>query len=209
MAIHLADETALLNQARVGDREAFGLLVQQYYQNIFQLAFRITRNREDAEDALQEAVLKAQCNLGKFQGNSRFSTWLARIAINEALIRLRSRRTQREVSLDELSWSDGVRWAPLEAGAEICNPERRYAEVELNERLGKALDGLGPHLRTVFILRNVDGFSTAELAQMLGLSLAAIKSRLLRARLKLRVRFRRVLKPQSGESTMLTREASA
>src|SRR5579875_924921 len=175
MAIHLADETALLNQARVGDREAFGLLVQQYYQNIFQLAFRITRNREDAEDALQEAVLKAQCNLGKFQGNSRFSTWLARIAINEALIRLRSRRTQREVSLDELSWSDGVRWAPLEAGAEICNPERRYA----------------------------------ELAQMLGLSLAAIKSRLLRARLKLRVRFRRVLKPQSGESTMLTREASA
>src|SRR5579883_3518581 len=69
MAIHLADETALLNQARVGDREAFGLLVQQYYQNIFQLAFRITRNREDAEDALQEAVLKAQCNLGKFQGN--------------------------------------------------------------------------------------------------------------------------------------------
>src|SRR5579875_3516425 len=204
MAIHLADETALLNQARVGDREAFGLLVQQYYQNIFQLAFRITRNREDAEGALQEAVLKAQCNLGKFQGNSRFSTWLARIAINEALIRLRSRRTQREVS-----WSDGVRWATLEAGAEICKPERRYAEVELNERLGKALDGLGPHLRTVFILRNVDGFSTAELAQMLGLSLAAIKSRLLRARLKLRVRFRRVLKPQSGESTMLTREASA
>src|SRR5579875_704072 len=115
MAIHLADETALLNQARVGDREAFGLLVQQYYQNIFQLAFRITRNREEAEDALQEAVLKAQCNMGKFQGNSRCSTWHARIAINEALIRLRSQRTHREVLLDELFCSDRVRCAPLEA----------------------------------------------------------------------------------------------
>ncbi len=209
MAAHLANETTLLNQARVGDSEAFGLLVQQYYQNVYRLAFRITRNREDAEDALQEAVLKAQCNLCKFQGNSRFSTWLARIAINEALIRLRSRRTQREVSWDELAWSDGVRWAPLEARSEISNPEKRYAEVELNERLGKALDSLGPHLKTVFILRNIDGFSTAELAQMLGLSLAAIKSRLLRARLKLRGRFRKVLKPQSDETALLARQASA
>src|ERR1051326_6119092 len=98
MAKHLADESNLVLAAKSGSREAFAILTSQYYQNIYRLALRITRNREDAEDAIQESLLKAYCKLGQFQGSSRFYTWLARIAMNEALMRLRKKRSDRQVS---------------------------------------------------------------------------------------------------------------
>jgi RNA polymerase sigma-70 factor (ECF subfamily) len=101
MAVHLANENALLAEARVGNAEAFGTLVNQYYPNIYRLALQITGNREDAEDALQDAVLKAYVNLGQFRGNSRFYTWLVRIALNQALMKLRKRRSGKEVPPSE------------------------------------------------------------------------------------------------------------
>ncbi len=195
MAVHLANETALLAEARVGSADAFGTLVHQYYRNIYRLALKITGNREDAEDVLQDAVLKAYSNLGQFRGNSRFYTWLVRIAVNQGLMKLRKRRSDKQVSLGEVTEIDGESLVPREIEDWENNPERRYAEIELQEILGKALDGLGPRLCTAFVLRNLDDFSAREMAEMLGLSVAAVKSRLRRARLKLRQRLGRVFQP--------------
>src|ERR1700681_2666963 len=108
MATHLSGETELVAAARSGDAEAFGLLIGHYYRNVFHLALRITRNHEDAEDVLQEASLKAYRNLKQFQGNSRFYTWLVRITMNEALMKLRKRRSDRQVPLDEVASHDGA-----------------------------------------------------------------------------------------------------
>src|SRR5260370_40457996 len=178
MAVHLANENALLAEARVGNAEAFGTLVNQYYPNIYRLALQITGNREDAEDALQDAVLKAYVNLGQFRGNSRFYTWLVRIALNQALMKLRKRRSGKEVPLGEVAITDGEAPVPREIEDWEQNPEKCYAEAELERILAKALDGLGPRLGTVFVLRNVQDFSAKEIAEMRGLSVAAVKSRL-------------------------------
>src|SRR5215831_11429203 len=102
MAMHLANEPALLSAARHGNNEAFSVLVQQYHSNIYRLAFKITQNHEDAEDSLQEALLKAYCNLKSFQGGSRFYTWLVRITMNEALMKLRKRHSDRQLSLEDV-----------------------------------------------------------------------------------------------------------
>ena len=197
MATHLANETTLLAKARVGNAESFGTLVDQYYRNIYGLALKITGNREDAEDVVQDAVLKAYTNLGQFRENSRFYTWLVRIAVNQALMKLRKRRTDREVPLGEVVAVEGE--SPVCRGREIedwgNNPERLYAEIEFQEILGGALDGLSPRLSTAFVLRNVEDFSAEEMAEMLGLSVAAVKSRLVRARLKLRHRLSRFFQP--------------
>jgi RNA polymerase sigma-70 factor (ECF subfamily) len=151
----------------------------------------ITQNREDAEDATQDAFMKSFKNLDNFEGGSRFYTWLVRIAVNEALMRLRRRRPN-VVSLDE----------PIEAEEELIpkeikdwgpTPEQRFANTELNSILSSAISELEPSYRTVFLLRDTEQLSTEETAKMLGISEAAVKSRLLRARLKLRTKLGRVL----------------
>ena len=102
MVKHLANETDLLARARVGDSEAFGTLVSHYYQPIHRLALKITENTEDANDVTQDALLKAFCKLGKFRESSRFYTWLVRITVNQALMTLRKRRSQRELLWEDL-----------------------------------------------------------------------------------------------------------
>jgi RNA polymerase sigma-70 factor, ECF subfamily len=192
MAKHLTDESNLVLAAKSGNREAFAILTSQYYQNIYRLALRITRNREDAEDAIQESLLKAYCKLGQFQGSSRFYTWLARIAINEALMRLRRKRSDKQVSLDDLVQIDGD-FAPREVEDWSEDPERSYAEIELRRILDGALEGLGPRLCRTFMLRNVEDLTLKDTADMLGLSVSAAKSRLVRARSRLKRRLGRTL----------------
>src|SRR5215472_14890267 len=135
MAMHLANEPALLSAARHGNSEAFSVLVRHYQKNIYRLAFKITQNHEDAEDSLQEALLKAYCNLDSFQGDSRFYTWLVRITMNEALMKLRKRRSDRQLSLDEVVAPGVENPAPHDFEDKRANPETQYAEVELQETL--------------------------------------------------------------------------
>jgi RNA polymerase sigma-70 factor, ECF subfamily len=178
------DEHLLVAAAKAGDPKAFEELVNRYEKKIFRLTMNITRNKEDAEDAMQDAFMKAYSHLHTFEQESRFYTWLVRIAANEALMRLRKRRAN-QFSLDE----------PIEGDDEIIprdiedwgpSPEQRYAQSELHEILNKVIDQLSPEFRVVFVLRDVEGLSTEETASTLGISVAAVKSRLLRARLRLR-----------------------
>lgn len=188
MAAHLSNERALVAAAQLGNHEAFSVLINQYQQNIYRLALRITGNHEDAEDALQEALLKAYCNLKRFQGESLFYTWLVRITMNEALMKLRrsKRNGSRQLPIDEVLPLSADS-SPI-AGTEPTDPEKRYAQVELREKLCTALNGISGRLSDAFVLRNVADLSIRETAATLGLSVAGVKSRLLRARGRLRQR---------------------
>lgn len=178
------DEAALVSAAKAGEVHAFETLVNRYERKIFRLTQNITQNREDAEDAMQEAFLKAYEHLGEFQGNSRFYTWLVRIAVNQALMKLRRRRNNI-VSLDE-EVDTGEDTMPREVEDWGPSPEERYRQSELGDILSKEIGDLDPGFRIVFQLRDIEQLSTEETAEALGLSIPAVKSRLLRARLKLR-----------------------
>jgi RNA polymerase sigma-70 factor (ECF subfamily) len=179
-----ADEPILVAAAKAGDVSAFETLVGRYDRKIFRLTQNITQNREDAEDAMQEAFLKAYQHLGDFQGNSRFYTWLVRIAVNQALMKLRKRRPN-VVSLDaELETGEDT--VPREVEDWGPSPEQRYQKTELAGILSNVIQELDSPFRVVFQLRDIEELSTEETAEALGLSVPAVKSRLLRARLKLR-----------------------
>jgi RNA polymerase sigma-70 factor (ECF subfamily) len=179
------DEASLVAQARSGDTGAFNELTERYQRNILRLAQNITQNREDAEDVLQETFLKAYEHLPDFHGDSKFYTWVVRIAVNEALMKLRKRKWDKTVWLDE-PVQTGEDTVAREIAVWEDNPEQRYSKEELHEILDKAVNGLAPPYRTVFVLRDMEGLSTEETAEALELSVPAVKSRLLRARLQLR-----------------------
>jgi RNA polymerase sigma-70 factor (ECF subfamily) len=195
----ISEEMALVHAAKAGDVSAFESLVKKYDRNVFRIANHITHNREDAEDVVQDAFLKAYENLEQFQGQSKFYTWLVRIAVNEALMKLRKRRPERMVSLDEdvKTEDDSL---PREVADWSPNPEQQYSQAELKDILTRTIQGLPPGFRTVFVLRDVEGLSTEETAEALDLSIPAVKSRLLRARLQLRDRLSRFFqKRESGD----------
>lgn len=192
------DEAPLLLKAREGDAAAFTQLVNQYERKIYRLAKNITQNDEDAEDVLQETFLKAYEHLGNFHGDSKFYTWIVRIAVNEALMKLRKRKTSRTVPLDE----------PVDTGEENIvreiavweeTPESRYSQEEVRDILDKAIESLKPDYRTVFILRDIEELSTEETAETLDISVPAVKSRLLRARLQLREKLTRFFKRKGDD----------
>ena len=189
----VSDELALVRAAKAGDIGAFEQLVHRYDRNVFRIAQHITQNREDAEDVVQDAFLKSYENLKNFQEQSKFYTWLVRIAVNEALMRLRRRRPERMVSLDEevKTEEDSM---PREVADWTPNPEQQYSQAELKDILTRTIQGLPASFRTVFVLRDVEGLSTEETAEALGLSIPAVKSRLLRARLQLRERLNKYFK---------------
>ncbi|MGC9199305.1 MAG: RNA polymerase sigma factor [Acidobacteriaceae bacterium] len=183
-------DEALVKQAQAGDSTAFEQLVEKYERQVFRTALHITQNREDAEDITQDVFFKAFQKLNQFQGNSKFSTWLVRIAVNESLMRLRKRKTSKTVSMDQdVETEEGsiprdfAEWRP--------NPEQNYSQAQLAEILRKTIAGLPPGFRTVFTLRDIENLSTEETAAALRLSVPAVKSRLLRARLQLRERLSR------------------
>ena len=183
------DEPKLVAAAQSGEIEAFETLVERYERKIFRLTLNITQNREDAEDAMQEAFLKAYEHLGEFQGNSRFYTWLVRIAVNQALMKLRKRRPN-QVSLDA-DVDTGEDTIPREVEDWGPSPEDRFEQTELSGILSEAISDLDEPFRVVFQLRDIEELSTEETAEALGLSVPAVKSRLLRARLKLRQKLTR------------------
>jgi len=191
------DEQELVAKAQAGDNEAFAALVERYQNKIYRLAKNITQNNEDAEDVLQEAFLKAYSHLDTFQRNAKFYTWIVRIAVNEALMKLRKRKSDRTVPLDE----------PLDTGEETVNreiavwednPETRYSQEEIQQILDEAVESLKPDFRAVFALRDIEELNTEETAETLGISVPAVKSRLLRARLALREKLTRKFK-RKGE----------
>jgi len=194
VVIHLENETVLVAGAQAGNVECLLTLLNHYYRHLYRLALNITGHREDAEDVLQEVSLKTCTHLGEFRGDSRFYTWLVRITVNEALMRLRVRHAATWLSLDQPLETDDRSLMPREIEDWGDNPEQRYAKSELQSILNHAVEGLEPQFRTVFVLRDVEEFSTEETAGMLGLSVPAVKSRLLRARLKLRERLNKHLK---------------
>jgi RNA polymerase sigma-70 factor (ECF subfamily) len=166
--------------------KAFEELVKRYDCKLLRVACHITHNREDAEEAVQEAFLKAFTKLEQFEENAKFSTWLTRIVVNESLMKLRTYRATnaRWVSLTEQAEGgvpfDVADWAP--------NPEQLYSATELRGTLIRSLEGLSPALRVVFVLRDIARLSGEEAAEVLGLTSVAIKARLFRARLQLRER---------------------
>src|SRR5215468_4575997 len=185
------DESVLVTQAREGDMQAFSTLVQRYDGKIFRLAMHVTQNREDAEDVLQETFMKAYEHLDQFKGNSKFYTWIVRIAVNQALMKLRRRRTDKSVSLDE-TIDTGEDTVVREIADWGEDPEQRFTRQELSEILDGAIESLDPIYRSVFVLRDVEDLSTEDTAEALGLSVPAVKSRLLRARLQLREKLTRI-----------------
>ena len=193
------EELELVTKARTGDQAAFSSLVNRYEGKIFRLAMNIAQNREDAEDVLQESFLKAYEHLEQFQGNSKFYTWIVRIAVNQALMKLRKRKSDRSVSLDE-QIDTGEDVVVREIAAWDPDPEEQLSRGELQTILTEAVDSLAPIYKTVFTLRDVDGLSTEETAEVLDLSVPAVKSRLLRARLQLRDRLTKFFKRKGDDA---------
>jgi RNA polymerase sigma-70 factor (ECF subfamily) len=181
------NEVELVTQARNGSMSAVEELVARYERRLFRLAQNITGNHEDTEEVVQNAFAKAFQNLAAFRGDSRFYTWLVRIAVNEALMKIRRRRF-RELSIDASpeEMEDEDHLIPHELRDWGPNPEERYSQEELRKILATAISELDRGYRVVFRLRDIEGFSTEETARTLDLSLAAVKSRLRRARLWLR-----------------------
>lgn len=189
----------LVELAKSGDDGAFPELVKRYSRRILRVARNITNHDEDSEDVLQETFMKAYTHLDGFQGNSKFYTWLVRIAMNEALMKLRKRKTGRVVSLDE-ELSTGEDTIVREIAVWEGNPEDQYSQEELRELLDTTIASLPEGFRTVFVLRDVEELSTEETADMLNLSIPAVKSRLLRARLQLREKLTRVFKRKGDDA---------
>ncbi len=187
----------LVVRAQAGDREAFGRLVLQHKESISRVIFRITKNREDAEDEVQETFIRAYRGLREFRGDSKFTSWLTRIAVNRALICLRKRRN-RDVSLDHAFEHQGdslhhdfPEWRP--------NPEQCYSRREAHRNLKEELTTLPYSLRSALILKHLYGYTTVEIAKRLGISVPAVKSRVLRARRRLRVQLRENPTPHTRE----------
>jgi RNA polymerase sigma-70 factor (ECF subfamily) len=179
------EDTALVAGAKTGNARAFELLVQRHERKIFLLAQRVTRNREDAEDVVQQSFQKAFIHLSKFEGESLFSTWLTRIAINEALMLLRRKRRSREVPISESSTEDEIA-LPLDLADLRLNPEDSCLRREQERILSAAVNELTPGTRKAIQLRELDERSTEETAQVMGLSVGAVKARVFHGRRKLR-----------------------
>jgi len=200
----LTDESDwdLVVAAKNGEDWAFEILVKRYKGRILSLAFHITRNREDAQDVVQQSFQKAFVHLQKFQGKSTFSTWLTRIAINEALMLLRKNRVSRTVSLEELNPErDSVFSREIsDAGA---NPEETYIRLEKERILSFVIDGLPPILQRTVRL-HLDDLTAEEVGQILGVRILTVKARLFRGRQRVRTLFKRyVQSARRGASTKL------
>jgi RNA polymerase sigma-70 factor, ECF subfamily len=175
-------EDSLISRARTGHTEAFSELVRMHSQQIYGVSLRMLKNHEDAEDNVQNVFCKAYDNLHQFEGHSRFSTWLVRIAINEALMKLRKQQSEKVTGQSDLTRNDDE--APAFDIEDVRpNPERQYINKELTT---KAFRGLHPSLRDTFILHKAEGWTNRELAGAMGITVETVKSRIFRARIRMR-----------------------
>lgn len=178
-------ENFSLEALRAGNRIEFSRLVDAYSGKLYRLAFKMLGNQQDAEDILQETFLKAYRHLSSFDGRSSLSTWLYRIATNEALMRLR-RKNPDSVSIDEpIETQDGEQ-EPVQIVDWCCLPEEELTTSEVRAYINSSVERLPESLKIVFLLRDIENLSTLETAQALGLSEEAVKTRLSRARMRLR-----------------------
>ncbi len=181
------EEADLVLASKAGNVAAFEELVTRYDRKLLRVAQHIIHNFEDAQDVVQEAFLKAFQKLGDFRGDSKFSTWLFRIVVNQSLMELRKQRTKQRAAEYSINTEEEDQ-LPIDFSDWRRNPEAEYETSELRDLLASALRSIGPNLRVVFVLHDIEGHSLQETAEALGLSVAAVKTRSLRARLKLRER---------------------
>lgn len=181
VALTAISDEEVVRRVRAGEYELFEILMRRYNQRLFRVARSILRDETEAEDVMQQAYLNAYTHLQQFADRARFSTWLTRIAVNEALGRLRRRRRVQEVDVSSETEGTGV---PLKSHAP--DPEQLARSGELRRLLEGAIDALPRPARAAFVLREVEGLSTAEAAESLGVSEDVVKTRLHRARRQLR-----------------------
>lgn len=181
------DDLGLVRRACAGERDAFYALVSRYERPLYRSALAITRNPADAEDVVQETFLRAYEHLAQFRGEAKFQTWLTQIALNTARMKLRKNHGGLWESLDQPRETDEG-FMPRDVAEWREDPEQRVGREEMEKLLHQAMNGLPPGYREVVALRDIQLLSTQETADVLGLSVANVKTRLLRARLQLRER---------------------
>lgn len=180
------DDHALVHAAQNGDKRAFAQLIEKYEQRVYNLARKMVRDQQDAEDVLQETFISVYRHLGDFQGDAAFATWLYRIATNASLMKLRGRKAPA-LSLDEPMESDAGDGAmPREIIDWGVTPEEALLSTEVRAQMDEAIDTLPESLRAVFVLRDIEGLSVQETSDVLGISVPNVKTRLHRARMALR-----------------------
>jgi RNA polymerase sigma-70 factor (ECF subfamily) len=184
--LQLCSEQELISRIIAGEKQLLYSLVQPYERSLYLAAFSIVQNEADAEDVAQEAVLKALSHLDQFRGEAKFSTWLIQICINEAKMRLRRDHKDRYESIDSGQETEEGDYVPLDVADWREIPSDALAHKELKEALARALASLKQKYREVFVLRDVQGLSIAEAAEVLGITQATVKMRLMRARLQMR-----------------------
>jgi RNA polymerase sigma-70 factor (ECF subfamily) len=195
------EEAGFVLAAKSGDGQAFEILIERYQRRILAIARRFTRVREDAEDIVQQSFQKAFVHLHRFEGKSSFSTWLTRIAINEALMFLRKGRGIREVSIDDLSGNEETALG-REMPSSRPGPESVFLQSERNRILSAAMNKLTPGIRTAIELRELGELSTEEAARAMGLSVAALKGRVFQGRKKLHQVLKRESAWMSGKQNL-------
>ena len=192
-------DEALVNLAQRGHDVAFAELVRRHRSSCTKLAYSILRHSHDAEDEVQNAFCKAFQHLGQFQQDAKFSTWLTRIVVNQCLMRLRRTKRSKLVYLEDTATDD---WRPMDLPSGDASPEQTLAKNEVEAVLRHEIRRIPPLLRNVFVLREIQQLPMEIVAQKLGISVAAAKSRLLRARVELRQRLERH-QGRSGPATLL------
>ena len=184
--IHIVTEQALIERVKAGESDLFFQLIEPYQRAVFFAAYSILANDADAEEAAQEAFLKAYSRLDQFRGECKFSTWLVQITINEARMKRRKDRRALYDSIDEGYQDESGDYSPIDYADWREIPSEALAKKELKDALSHAIASLKPMYREVFILRDVQGLNIRETAEALGINEALVRTRLLRARLQMR-----------------------
>ena len=179
-------EQALIERIKAGESELFYQLIEPYQRAVFSAAYSVLANQADAEDAAQEAFLKAYARLDQFRGECKFSTWLVQIAVNEARMRRRKDRKALYDSIDQGYQDESGDYFPIDFADWREIPSEALAQKELKDTLSRAIASLKPMYREVFILRDLQGFNIRDTAEALGINEALVRTRLLRARLQMR-----------------------
>jgi RNA polymerase sigma-70 factor (ECF subfamily) len=193
-------DAQLVERSRAGDQDAFGELIRRHRRKCVDLGCFFLRNRVDAEDSAQNAFLKAYEHLEQYQGDAEFSTWLARIVANECLMLMRMRRRARFVYLDEEPTQ--TKSLPIQLPGNGPDPEGELAHSQLTDVLRTEVGRIPPLLRNVMLLRDIKGLPVRDVADQLGISVSAAKSRLVRARAELRLRMVRHYNPRTASSPL-------
>jgi RNA polymerase sigma-70 factor (ECF subfamily) len=189
MKIRSVSDETLVTMAQGGSEAAFSELTERNYSSSLKLAVSILKDRHEAEDEVQNAYWKAYRHLSQFQQDSKFSTWMTRIVVNQCLMRLRQKKRVSFFYLDDAAAGDDRK--SLELTDERQTPEQRFGMAELAQVLNREIHRIPPVLRNAFLLRDVQELPMPEVAKQLGISVVAAKSRLLRARAELRERLRK------------------